>query len=149
MRCLIAAFLLCAVTAPPPPGIAVGNCRIDRVVDGDTVDIAITRIVRIRLRDCWAPESKRTKRHPSEKALGLIADKTLQGMAPVGAKCFLYVETDGDEDIGDGLTFSRPVGRLWIDGQDVDLSRRMNATGQTFEAKAGLESYLDVKDGEL
>ena len=35
------------------------KAKVTRVIDGDTVDVEITRKVRLRLKDCWAPEKKK------------------------------------------------------------------------------------------
>jgi len=129
----------------PLPGIVIDNCRIARVIDADTIELSVTRKVRVRLAGCWAPETRRTN-HPSEKDLGLLAKDRFQAIAHVGDKCLLQVATDGDDDIGDGLTFGRVVGRVWLDGSDADISRLMNATGQTFDTKSELEAYLTEQD---
>ena len=129
----------------PRPGIVIDNCRISRVIDADTIELSVTRKVRCRLVGCWSPETHRTK-HPSEKALGLTAKARLETIAHVGDKCLLQICTDGDDEIGDGLTFGRVLGRVWVSGLNPDVSRLMNATGQTFETKAELEAYLTEQD---
>jgi hypothetical protein len=35
---------------------------------------------------------------------------------------------------------------VWLSGLNPDVSRLMNATGQTFETKAELEAYLTEQD---
>ena len=52
----------------PPEGFST-RAKVVRVVDGDTVDVIIKRRMRIRLEDCWAPET-RTK-NLDEKLKGL------------------------------------------------------------------------------
>ena len=126
----------------PTPGIVMGGGTITRILDGDTVEVEFRRRVRVRFRDCWAPETHETK-HPSEKQLGLLAKEVLEHMAPVGTSVTLEVATDGDDDIGDGLTFGRVVGDLWT---DRNLSTAMIDSGHCFRTKTELEAYLTRQD---
>ena len=41
----------------PPEGFTT-KATVVRVIDGDTVDVSITRRLRVRLQDCWAPETR-------------------------------------------------------------------------------------------
>ena len=41
----------------PDPGWTTRGV-ISRVIDGDTVEVEITRKIVVRLRDCWAPEKR-------------------------------------------------------------------------------------------
>ena len=43
--------------AKPVPGWAT-TCELDRVIDGDTIDVRVSRVIRVRLLDCWAPETR-------------------------------------------------------------------------------------------
>ena len=69
-------------------------------------------------------------------------------MAPVGTEVTLRVATDGDDDIGDGLTFGRVVGDVWAGEDDGSLSDRMNQTGKTYPTKAELEAFLTEQDAQ-
>ena len=148
---MIGAALIGSAAPPQPlpePHIVIGSCQIDRVIDADTADLSITRIVRVRFRDCWAPETHKTK-HPSEKHLGLLAEQHLKSLIGTETACRLEILPDGDEDIGDGLTFGRVVGNVYLErGDGRSLNEIMNASGLTFPTKAQLEAYLDAKDAE-
>jgi endonuclease YncB( thermonuclease family) len=147
MKNLIALYAACLLTCcqpqePPQPGVVIAGCKITRVLDADTVQVEVTRRFMVRFRDCWAPETHETK-HPSEKQLGLRAKEVLEHMAPVGTSVTLEVATDGDDDIGDGLTFGRVVGDLW---SDRNLSTAMIDSGHCYRTKAELEAYLTRQD---
>lgn len=130
----------------PDSQIVIKSCRIGRVVDGDTIDVEITRTVRVRLADSWSPETRETS-HASEKVQGLKAKEALEHLAPAGTECALQVMTDGDNDVGDGLTFGRVVGVVWIDGK-IPLNEQMVLAGYNFATKAELESHLAKTDEE-
>lgn len=126
---------------PPKPGIVLGNCQIIRVLDGDTVEVAITRKVHIRLLDCWAPEVHQTK-HPNEKRLGINAKNHAELLVKhKGAACVLEVPSDGDEDLGDGLTFGRVLGNVWFE-DGTCLNVQMVQDGLCYLTKAELEEFL-------
>lgn len=132
----------------PEPGVVLGSCKIARVLDGDTIEVEVLRKVRVRILDCWAPEKKRTK-HPSEKSRGLLSKHHAERCFPVGTGVILEIATDGDNDLGDGLTFGRVVGDVWADGDQRSFAEIMNATGYTFPTKAMLEASLDRSDKAL
>ena len=47
--------------------------KVTRVIDGDTVDVEITRKVRVRLKDCWAPEKKSRDIVEKQKGMASLA----------------------------------------------------------------------------
>lgn len=143
------AVLFTPVADPPTPGITIGGGKVHKIIDGDTVDVAFTRIVRVRFLNSWAPESHEVRKHPSEKGFGLKAKAYLESIAPIGTTVTLDVATDGDDDIGDGLTFGRVVGDLWPEGKSRNLSVEMILSGHNYETKKQLEEFLYLKDSEL
>ena len=135
----------------PQPGLVLGSCTITEVVDGDTVEVEIRRRVRVRITDCWGPEKKRTS-HPTEKARGLEAKAKAEQLFPVGSPVTLKVDSDGDCDLGDQITFGRCLGDLWRDDNPEDgasFGEHMNASGHTFRTKAELEASLEESDHAL
>ena len=107
----------------------ITECETKRVIDGDTVDVTVTRTLRIRLKDCWAPENGTPEGNKSSSALRkMIECKKLK----------LKVTTD--EDVKSMLTFGRVVGELYVDdgnGNDVNVSEVMVDAGLATETKNG------------
>lgn len=99
-----------ANTYPPEPGLTTRGV-ITRVIDGDTVDVQISRVLRVRLLDCWAPETRSTD--PMEKALGRAAREHLTELAE-GRFCLLHIPADERGRVSDVFTFGRVLGRLWV-----------------------------------
>lgn len=101
------------MTRMPQPGWTT-RAVVTRVVDGDTVEVELRRRIRVRLLDCWAPE---TKGHdPEKKAAGEAAREHLEQIIPVGNDVILEIPTDVEGDAGDMgqiLTFGRVVGSVW------------------------------------
>ena len=110
----------------PPKGITT-DVKVVRVVDGDTVDVEITRKIRVRLLDCYAPET-RTK-DSAEKIKGFESKKYLHNMltevfyndlaARKKKQVTLFIPADEQGEIKDNFTFKRVLGRLFINGEDV------------------------------
>ena len=130
----------------PEPQIVLGSCKIDRVIDGDTIVVSCVRRIRVRFRS-WSAESHKTK-HTCEKSLGIAATDHLAMMAAEGTPCRLAIATDGDEDLGDGLTFGRVVGDVYLmDGSSNEsLGGRMITAGHAFETKRQLQQFLTDTD---
>ena len=110
----------------PPEGLTT-DCEIVNIVDGDTIDVRLSYVVRIRLLDCWAPETR--TRDLVEKSRGVAAKKYMQALAEKESRVRLHVP--GGNSLADILTFGRILGRVWrLDpetGQpeDRDLSEHM------------------------
>ena len=121
----------------PDPAIVLGSCRIVEIIDGDTVEVE--RVVRfpVRLKDCWAAET-RTK-DARVKAIGITSKEALD--YALGRKCRVQINPDGDETVGDGLSFGRAVGDVFLlDGTNMGESQV--ETGHAFRTKAELLESL-------
>jgi endonuclease YncB( thermonuclease family) len=133
----------------PEPGWTTAG-KVAAVIDGDTVDVEIVRRIRVRLSDCWAPESrldsqiKDPEKRDAAKRLGQVAKAHLQILAQ-GRQCRLVIPTaiqaDGiTQDPATSLTLGRAIGEVWIEGPDgkwVSLSDVMVAAGHAGRTKAG------------
>jgi endonuclease YncB( thermonuclease family) len=109
---------------PPPLGITARG-EIKRVIDGDTVEvICLGVLVTIRLRDCWAPEI-----HGIERARGLVAKQFMEQTAPPGSACIVRIFTGEAEKLSDLFSFGRPIGEVWLRGEESSLSELMVASG--------------------
>lgn len=111
------------MTAPTPGWTTHGE--VIRVIDGDTVEIQLTRTIRVRLDECWAPESKSDPRIPveqraAEKAAGIKSKQALIDKC-LGKPCVLHVGTQ--DDLLGATTLGRVVGRVWVDGVDLSVSQ--------------------------
>lgn len=101
---------------------------LTKIVDGDTVDVEIRKTVRVRLLDCWAPET-RTK-DPEEKAKGLQSKEHLSQVCPVGTEVVVHIPASEDGEIADVFTMGRVLGFVFVDAQDLSEIQVMagNAT---------------------
>jgi endonuclease YncB( thermonuclease family) len=99
---------------------------VTRVIDGDTLEVEIRRTVRVRLLDCWSPESR--TRNAAEKRRGLAAKAHLEQLA-AGRPCQLQIPTAGDGQLLELITLGRFLGRVWIEGDDRSLSERQVEAG--------------------
>ena len=113
----------------PPTGWTT-QAKVVGVHDGDTITVDVTRRIRVRLLDCWAPEVR--TRNLAEKVAGIAAQNHLRTLLPIGAEVRLHVPTDSN-DIGDWMTLSRVLGRVWLRG--VDVAEEMVQAGLAGVAK--------------
>ncbi len=105
----------------PLPGWTT-QAKCLRVIDGDTLEVEVRRVFRVRLLDCWAPESKIDPRvneadQVAEKKAGQAAKENLRKLAE-GKDCI--VQIPGDVDVAKAITMGRWLGRVWVG--DVELS---------------------------
>ena len=110
----------------PAPGWTTRGI-ISRVIDGDTVEVTIKRTIRVRLQDCWAPETRLDPSLPSidreaAKLRGIASAEHLRRIAD-GRECMLHIPAhlaDGEtQDIGGSFSMGRAIGRVWINGTDL------------------------------
>ena len=114
----------------PPIGITTKGSVVN-VVDGDTVDVEVTRTIRVRLRDCWCPETR--TRDLEEKKKGLAAKDHLEGLLEDSNDVILFIPADSEGDIKDVFTFNRVLGYIFIDSENV--SARMVTDGHATAKK--------------
>lgn len=119
-----------AFSAAPEPGITARG-RVINVVDGDTIDISVTRIVRVRLLDCWAPEKHMTD-VPGEKAKGILAANEMTRVA-LNKPVILFVPTT--DDLKDSLSLDRALGKVWLADSQISLSEYMVEKGLATKTK--------------
>ena len=137
---LIAGF---APSVAPPEPVWITKATVVNVVDGDTVDVEIRRTIRVRLIDCWAPESRIDKRLPKEKRAeekeaGKKSKAALTELA-LGKRVVLQVTTD--EDVMKATTLGRVLGKVWLEGDDETLNEIQVRTGHaTTEQRPELKS---------
>lgn len=99
------------------------------VFDGDTITVEIRKRLKIRLLDCWAPET-RTK-DADEKKRGFAARDYMKSLAE-GKEGVLFIPTE--DDISKVFTFGRALGYVWIG--DTNLSEEMVKKGHATKTKA-------------
>lgn len=112
------------------------SASVDRVIDGDTIEVTITRTFRVRLRGNWSPET-RTK-NKKEKAAGLKAKARLSELCPVGSRVTVCIPTSVDGRVQDILTMERLLGHCWSTGKNVAL--QLVREGLAFPTKESEEA---------
>lgn len=117
---------------------------VSRVIDGDTVEVTVSRVIRVRLQDCWAPEAKRDPRlseieRDAAKFKGQAAKEHLRQIAD-GRECVLQIPThteDGTiQDMSDSLSLERVIGRVWV--KAGNLAEIQVERGYATRTKGGL-----------
>lgn len=94
--------------ACPAPGITLDG-EVVRVIDGDTVVVRSAVEYKVRLLDCWAPESR--TRDLAEKQQGLKAKHRLEELATAKP---VRVHLPAAGDLEEMLTLGRVLGRVWV-----------------------------------
>lgn len=121
------ALVLIAVllAGPPDPALTV-PCRIVRVIDGDTVEVEVRQVYRVRLLDCWAPERKEKGGPESTEHLSRLIDAG-------GRDAVLSVPWR--ERAAERWSLGRVLGRVWIAGQEKSLSEQQVMSGHALPTK--------------
>lgn len=107
----------------PLPGLTA-RAVLERVVDGDTIDVSVMLPFRIRLLDCWAPET-----HGPAKGVGNMAKSMMQELVPRGTRLMVHIPTEHADSATDIFSFGRVLGEVWRDADAKSLSELMVETG--------------------
>jgi endonuclease YncB( thermonuclease family) len=91
------------------------DVKVIRVIDGDTVEVEVSKRFHVRLLDCRMPEKKTPE--------GVRAKSALSNLVNSAKKFILFIPGSSRDLLGDVLTLSRVLGRLWAD--DVEVSSYM------------------------
>lgn len=119
------------VNVEPPELGTYWPCRIVRVLDGDTLDVSVTKIYRIRLNACWAPEI-----HGPQKEDGLRSKAYLEKLAKDKTAVVIIPWQD---EAKDELTLNRYLGRIIVNGTDLGKEMvRKKLAGATKEEEMKL-----------
>lgn len=121
----------------PARGIATDG-EVINVVDGDTIDLKVSYVIRVRLLDCWAPESRTLDL--KEKQRGLAAKAYMKSLIQEQPNVRLHVP--GGNSLADVMTFNRILGKVWRISEDGvpekrDLSEMMVRARHATSRKGG------------
>jgi endonuclease YncB( thermonuclease family) len=117
---------------------------VSRVIDGDTVEFETTRRIRVRLRDCWAPESHLDRRvneidREAQKLKGIASAEHLRLLVD-GKTATLHVPTlaefGGVQDMTSVLTLGRVIGDIWT--PEGNVAEIQVARGYATRTKGGV-----------
>mgnify|MGYP000017315266 CR=1 FL=1 len=125
-------------SAPKPSWTT--QAKVVRVIDGDTLEVEIRRVLRVRMLDCWAPESRRDprldeSRRQEEKAKGQAAKEHLISLAN-GREVIVSVPMAADGDVSKIWTMGRVLGWVWLaDRPEKSLSAQQVEAGHAVTTK--------------
>ena len=125
----IVAIVACVVSAEPPKPSITFRGQIVKVIDGDTIELEVVRRVRVRIQDCWAPETR--TRDLDEKQRGLAAKAFLETLA-FRQTAIVHVPMPSDR-FGDATSMGRVIGDVWIG--DDSIADVMIAAGHATRTK--------------
>jgi endonuclease YncB( thermonuclease family) len=115
--------------------------RVSRVLDGDTIEVEVTRKFVVRLRNCWAPEMeskavladwRRDWKRPEGSGyasychLGKLAD---------GMQVRLHVIGSPDGDFRDSTSMGRVIGDVYLLKDGTNLAEAQVAAGHATRSK--------------
>lgn len=104
----------------------ITRCKCVRIVDGDTIDVEVTRRLRVRLLDCWAPETNTSE--------GVAATEHMQQLLRDEPQLVLMMP-QADEQMQNDFTFGRVLGHVWVDGEQHTLNELMVEAGHATKRK--------------
>ena len=137
--CGVLGLLTLAVDRAPQPAWTT-QATVVRVIDGDTIEVEFRRKLRVRLLDCWAPESRRDPRldesqQATEKARGQAAKEALNSLAN-GREVIVSVPMAADGDLSTPWTMGRVLGHVWLaDQPEKSLSQIQVEAGHASKTK--------------
>ncbi len=98
----------------PEAGFATEG-RIIKVIDADTVDVEIKRIVRVRLSH---PNDKKLDFNAAEKnTLAGMNAKTYLSLISMGRPITVFFPAKSPEILLDNTSFNRIIGEIWLGGK--------------------------------
>ena len=106
--------------------------EVIEVYDGDTLTVRLTLNIRVRLLDCWCPETK--TRDLEEKAYGIHSRETMKEVC-LGEKCLMTIPLKGHDRLDDVFTFGRILARIRVISSGLDVSEEMVRMGEATKEK--------------
>lgn len=125
-----------AALVPPPAEGWTTKATLTRVLDGDTLEVKVERTLRIRMLDCWAPETR-----GSERPLGLESKANLESLLNDGVetgdpvRVIIHIPPGRDGRLQDVFTFGRALAHVWKPGAEQSLSELQVEAGHATVTK--------------
>lgn len=114
--------------------------RVSRVLDGDTIEVEVTRKFVVRLRDCWAPEMESIEQRRQwglrnmPPASGAAAHWNMKTLAE-GYAVRLHVVGSPDGDFRDSTSMGRVIGDVYLLKDNTNLAAAQVAAGHATKEK--------------
>jgi len=86
-----------------------------RVIDGDTIEVSITRTVTIRI----SSPNGYFDTPEMDTGAGHVAKAKLEGILSSSDDVVVFVPSDSDAKLTDIFSFDRAIGEVYVDGKDV------------------------------
>lgn len=109
---MVAAVCFMQAFADAPPAGITTVATVDRVIDGDTIHVSVTKTFRVRILDCWAPETRGENRDA-----GIESKRHLQSIIPQGSKITVHIPAG--RTVGDSLSFGRVLADVYRGNDSV------------------------------
>lgn len=107
------------ITKPCPPGTGVTiDAVVERVKDGDTIEVSVTRKFSVRLM-LLNKENLMFNTASIKTEEGKKAKEQLEKMIPSGKEIIMFVPTHHNQNLMDFSTFNRILAEIWVDGECV------------------------------
>jgi endonuclease YncB( thermonuclease family) len=85
------------------------RATVDRVIDGDTIDVSLVLPIRVRLLDCWAPEMR-----GEDKLAGEDAKIFVESLLANRDQVVISIPSGQATAMGDVLTFGRVLAHIYV-----------------------------------
>lgn len=93
----------------PPNEFYKVSAKVVSVHDGDTMTVAITKKINVRLLNCWAPEL--------DEPNGILAKNTLLDLTPIGSDVIMEIPIS--ENLSNSFTFGRVLANIFKNNENV------------------------------
>lgn len=111
-------------------------------MDGDTISITMELPMRIRIRDCWAPETNKGPEH--SRVMGRKAAEYMRDMLPEGTRIIVDVPTEEAVGLQSVMSFGRVAADVYLeDGRDV--SYLLCQDGHAYPTKSAMQVAIDSR----
>jgi endonuclease YncB( thermonuclease family) len=114
--------------------------RVSRVLDGDTIEVEVTRKFVVRLRNCWAPEMESIEQlrkwgiRNIPPGTGAAAHWHMKTLAE-GYQVRLHVAGSPDGDFRDSTSMGRVIGDVYLLKDGTNLAEAQVAAGHATRSK--------------
>lgn len=102
------------------------RAKVTRVIDGDTIEVEIKRVIRVRMLDCWAPESRSDPRLPKseQNAEKLRGERSKENLRQLCEGKTVVIQIPSDLEVAHLITMGRWLGNVWLEGDGESLSEK-------------------------
>ena len=127
---------------PPPLGLTARAVVMDHDHDGDTLPVQVYLPLRVRIRDCWAPDLRGGD--AVSRSMGYAAQLHMTELLPAHTPINIHIPTEHARGPQSIMSFGRVLADVWRRRDNKSMASQMIEDGYAWATKAAQDAAIEA-----